>query len=84
MKSLTLESLHYALSLFSDESHIAVIKMLEKDHGINMLDSSCTLSPDVIRRGLESIFGTGTSILLKRIDEYNSKQLPLNNGIVSF
>ena len=84
MKSLSLESLHYALALFNDESHIAVINMLEKDHGINTLDSSHTLSPDVIRRGLEPIFGSGTSILLKRMEEYNSRQLKLNNGIVTF
>ena len=83
MKSLTLESLHYALSVFSDESHIAVIRMLEKDLGINTLDSSSVLSLDVVKGGLESIFGTGASILLKRIEDYSSEQLQLSSGIIS-
>jgi len=79
MKSITLESLHYALSMFNDESQAAVIYMLEKDHGIKLFDSAGTLPVNSVVRGLESIFGTGTSILLRRIEEYN-RQSSVNNN----
>lgn len=69
MGSPITDALHRALSVLSDESHAAVIFMLDDKYGVKIHGLS-PVSRDDIRKGLNEIFGVSADILLNRMDEY--------------
>ncbi len=69
MKSIIAEALHHALSVLSDESHAAVVFMLDDRYDVK-LHGLTPINMDDIRKGLEDLFGQSAGILITRMDEY--------------
>lgn len=69
MQSLVAEALHEVLSVLSDESHAAVVFMLESRHGVN-LNGVAEVDFDGIRKGLTELLGSAADILISRMEEY--------------
>lgn len=79
MKDVTIEALHRALSILSEESHAAVMFMLDDKYGVKMHGLS-PVTKDDIKTGLQGIFGVAADILVSRMDEYllrHSKLAPM-------
>jgi hypothetical protein len=69
MESVITKALHYALSVLNEESHAAVVFMLDDRYGVKMHGFS-PVNVDDIRAGLQDIFGQSADILINRINEY--------------
>lgn len=69
MKSPLTDALHHALSVLSDESHAAVVFMLDDKYGVKMHGLS-PVAKDDIRAGLQDIFGAAADVLVNRMEEY--------------
>ncbi|MCI0562980.1 MAG: hypothetical protein MN733_31265, partial [Nitrososphaera sp.] len=65
MKSPLTDALHHALSVLNDESHAAVVFMLDDKYGVKMHGLS-PVTKDDIRAGLQDIFGTAADVLVNR------------------
>lgn len=69
MGSPITDALHHALSVMSNESHAAVMFMLDDKYGVKIHGLS-PVTMDDIRTGLQDIFGAAADILVHRMDEY--------------
>ncbi len=69
MESLIAEALHEVLSVLSNESHAAVVFMLEDRYGVK-LNGLVPVNVVGIKRGLTDLLGPSADILLNKMDEY--------------
>ncbi len=69
MESLIAKALHEVLSVLSNESHAAVVFMLEDRYGVT-LNGLAEVNAEGVRRGLTDLLGPSAEILFSRMNDY--------------
>lgn len=72
MENPTAAALHSALSVLSNDTHAAIVFLLEQNHGIKLTGKDASRLNE-IKKALEDIFGSAAEVIIHNMEKQQAE-----------